>query len=174
MTEEEHRELRKTLPSPGLNDNRGAETVPEESIARTAGQEGANVGKPKDQSPEGRSCEAATWMPDYDYVREYATGREMEHCGAPSLSPWHRMLVEGTVAFAQETWVENYGAWLEAWSLEPQLPPWESLGSEQKSHAIAVSAHEHFHADMDLLYENGGFGDRLMCDMPERLLSMSK
>lgn len=61
-----------------------------------------------DEAANAEEDHGEAWEPDLDFVREWAEGKTRErHADLPSLTPWQRMEVEGTVAYAVETW---YGA----------------------------------------------------------------
>lgn len=83
-------------------------------------------------------------------------------------SPWERMAIEGTLAYAVQTWCELGNLWVALWDGNPRLPSWEPLDDRAKTYALTKAAYEHFVADVDLMGDR--FEERMMPSDPDDVL----
>ena len=83
-------------------------------------------------------------------------------------SSWERMAIEGTIAYAVQTWCELGNVWVALWDRNPRLPSWEPLDDRAKTYALTKAAYEHFVADVDLMGDR--FEERMMPSDPDDAL----
>lgn len=125
-----------------------------------------------DEAANAEEDHGEAWEPDLDFVREWAEGKTRErHADLPSLTPWQRMEVEGTVAYAVETWYGAGDAWAEAWGESPELPAWDDLDGDARNRALSAAAYEHFVADVE--WTAGRFVERMQTANPADMLKPS-
>ena len=116
--------------------------------------------------------DSEAWELDLDFVRGYAEGKTREeYADMPSLTPWQRMVVEGTIAYAVEAWYGEGDVWVEAWEESPELPAWDDLDDDARNRALAAAAYEHFVADVEWMAES--FAKRMLTANPADMLKPS-